>query len=94
MTAPREHFPVQPLGDWARDPDRACVQPGVNPAVFFPRTGGVGQAAAARSICRGCPVRVECGTDALNHPWVWGIWGGTSEGERRNMRRRGQVTVQ
>lgn len=93
MTSEPVYLPTEPLGDWSRNPNRGCVQPGVDPTVFFPGTGGVMEAQIARGICRRCPVRVECGDDALAHAWVWGIWGGTSTSERRNMRRRGITSV-
>jgi WhiB family redox-sensing transcriptional regulator len=43
--------------------------------------------ASAKAICWRCPVRLECLAEALREPDVRGVWGGTSERERRAMRR-------
>ena len=40
-----------------------------------------------RDICGGCPVREECLETALADPDLVGLWGGTTERERREMRR-------
>ncbi len=58
----------------------------VAPSVFFP-SDGVG-VDAARQICVGCPVREECLEYALYHRIDHGVWGGTSERERRRIARR------
>lgn len=54
--------------------------------IFFPTRGET--TAPAKTICAGCPVRAECLDYALANHEHHGIWGGTSEQERRNMRRR------
>ena len=41
--------------------------------------------AAAKAICVGCPVRVDCLTWALAVREPHGVWGGASEGERKQM---------
>jgi len=43
--------------------------------------------AAAKAVCWRCPVRLECLDEALRAPDLRGVWGGTSERERRAMRR-------
>jgi WhiB family redox-sensing transcriptional regulator len=63
----------------------------VDPAVFFPvgLTGtAIPQIAAAKAICRGCPVRLVCLQYALANHHDDGVWGGYDEGERRELRRR------
>ena len=51
--------------------------------VFFPRDGhGV---SVALKICRGCPVRTQCLAYALDQHIEYGIWGATSERERRRL---------
>ena len=37
----------------------------------------------ARSVCAGCPVRLECLAEALDNRIEWGVWGGMTERERR-----------
>lgn len=43
---------------------------------------------AAREVCAGCAVRVECLIDALDHRIGFGVWGGMTERERRALLRR------
>ncbi len=42
--------------------------------------------ARAKAVCAGCPVRAECLEFALANDERWGVWGGTSERQRRAMR--------
>jgi WhiB family transcriptional regulator, redox-sensing transcriptional regulator len=58
-----------------------------DPELWFPI--GDGDQAAVKTavgVCRGCPVRTEC-LDYAIHRGEPGIWGGTTEGERRHLRR-------
>lgn len=61
-----------------------------DPELFFP-VGTTGQAllqiAKAKSVCCQCPVHTQCLEFALETNQDTGIWGGTSEEERRQMRR-------
>ncbi len=54
-------------------------------AVFFPDQGSMGE--AAKALCAGCSVRIECLDYAMANEDLEGIWGGTSSRERRRMRR-------
>ncbi len=51
---------------------------------WFPEPGGL--AREAKQVCRRCAVRPECLAWALDHD-ERGVWGGTSEDERRRLRR-------
>lgn len=42
----------------------------------------------AREFCLSCPVRTECLAHALDHQVEFGVWGGTTERERRALLRR------
>ncbi|HCB37264.1 MAG TPA: WhiB family transcriptional regulator [Acidimicrobiaceae bacterium] len=54
-----------------------------HPSVFFPADGaGV---IAAQRICESCPVSAECLEYALHHRIPHGVWGGTSERQRRRI---------
>lgn len=58
-----------------------CSQ--TDPEVFFPEKGG--STAPAKRICGGCSVRAECLEFALARDERFGVWGGTSERERRRI---------
>ncbi|MSO60172.1 MAG: WhiB family transcriptional regulator [Ilumatobacteraceae bacterium] len=60
------------------------------PATFFPIDGkGV---IAAQKICKGCPVASSCLEYALSENIEHGVWGGTSERERRRIT-KGRLNV-
>jgi WhiB family transcriptional regulator, redox-sensing transcriptional regulator len=54
-----------------------------DPEVFFPENGG--STRAAKTVCRACEVRTTCLTYALAHGERFGVWGGLSERERRQL---------
>lgn len=62
-----------------------------DPELFFP-IGSTGQAlqqiSRAKTVCDECGVRRECLEFALDTNQDCGIWGGTSEEERRDIRRK------
>lgn len=58
---------------------------GLDPDMFFPERGG--PIREAKAVCQACAVRVECLEYALDRGEKFGIWGGTSERERRQLRR-------
>lgn len=81
--------------DWDWRLEAACRS--VDPDLFFPlgRTGpAVDHIEAAKAVCRQCRVRGHCLDFALTTHQDDGIWGGTSEEERRRLRKtRGRGTV-
>ena len=58
---------------------------GMDPAIFFPDLGNHNH--AAKRVCAGCPVRIDCLEHALNAGEEFGIWGGLTEPERRRVTR-------
>ncbi|MFJ9131272.1 WhiB family transcriptional regulator [Streptomyces sp. NPDC102340] len=65
---------------------------GMDPDLFFPIGNSRSFAALveideAKAVCGSCPVVRQCLEWALNAGAVEGIWGGTTEAERRAMRR-------
>ncbi|MFF1568217.1 WhiB family transcriptional regulator [Streptomyces sp. NPDC058293] len=84
--------------DWR---NRSLCQ-GEDPDLFFP-VGNISsgptalQTDEAKAVCRRCPVAEKCLSWAVAVGPVEGIWGGTTEGERRAIRlrtmRRPAVTV-
>ena len=62
--------------------DANCA--GVDPELFFPQRGE--STVEAKAVCRACPVRAQCLDYALSINERNGIWGGTSERQRRTIR--------
>ena len=62
----------------------------VDPDIFFPPDPySHAQRKQAQAICADCPVQVECLEYAVTFPTVlYGIWAGTTERQRRNIRSR------
>ncbi len=60
-----------------------------DPELFFPdpRGPGLTQLELARAVCGRCRVRPECLSFAVETVQDHGVWGGTSEEERRAERR-------
>lgn len=71
---------------WRRD----AICRDTDPDLFFP-VGTTGQALVqidrAKEVCDQCTVKVDCLEFALETNQDSGIWGGTSEEERRKLRR-------
>jgi WhiB family redox-sensing transcriptional regulator len=70
--------------DWR---DHAACR-GMDPELFFPigtSSASLQQIDEAKQICRTCPVRRPCLRWALENGDA-GVWGGTSEDERRDYR--------
>lgn len=67
--------------DWREQ--ALCAQ--IDPEAFFPEKGGSSK--AAKSICRQCPVQVECLEYALGSNQTFGVWGGLSARERHKLGR-------
>jgi len=68
--------------EWRRS--AACQE--ADPDLFFPVSpAGLGrdEAARAKAICASCQVRRRCLQFALGTHQAHGVWGGTTEDERR-----------
>lgn len=75
------------IREWSQH--AACLDQ--DPELFFPLGSGEGallQVEQARDVCRGCAVRGLCLDWALETYQADGVWGGMSEAERRNLKRR------
>lgn len=64
--------------DWA-----VCGE--TDPEAYFVEKGG--STRPAKRVCAGCPVRQECLDYALEHDEAFGVWGGLSARERRDIAR-------
>lgn len=82
-------FPLESELAWQRE--ASCRGLGVteSQAMFFPARGE--SVEAARAICDGCPVTGECLDFALENHCI-GVWGGTTERQRRTLRRERNQT--
>jgi WhiB family redox-sensing transcriptional regulator len=67
-----------------------------SPDLFFP-VGTVGAALTeietAKRVCADCVVREECLEYAMHTNQEFGVWGGTSEEERRRLRQTNRTHV-
>ena len=65
--------------------EQAACDSHADPDLWFP-DGDRQREAQAVTICRDqCPVRVKCLSYALGNGIEFGVWGGTTEVERRQM---------
>lgn len=71
-------FPILAGAVWQ---DAACL--GGDPSLWFDYDAESRR--AAKAICAGCPIRVECLAHALATPELFGVWGGKDERERRRI---------
>ncbi|KRD09427.1 MULTISPECIES: WhiB family transcriptional regulator [unclassified Streptomyces] len=75
------------MDDWRQH--AACRRE--DPDLFFPiGTSGPAlmQEEQAKAVCRRCPVQEACLEWAMETDQTLGVWGGTSETERRALKRR------
>jgi WhiB family redox-sensing transcriptional regulator len=82
-TAAPPEPPAIPSTQQAQNWRLAAACRGLDPKLFFPERGE--DASTAKAVCARCPVRAECLADGFAEKS--GIWGGTSERERRQLRR-------
>jgi WhiB family redox-sensing transcriptional regulator len=59
---------------------------GLDPAIFYPETEE--EADSAKIVCAGCGVRTACLEHALQRREKQGVWGGSTERERRRIIRQ------
>lgn len=77
--------------EWA---DQAVCRTVPDPDQFFPERGA--STKAAKALCAACPLKQKCLDHAVEQPEIFGIWGGTSERERRVLRverKRGRLSA-
>jgi WhiB family redox-sensing transcriptional regulator len=76
--------------DFFKEGDPPCAS--TDPEAFFPQDREGGRIASyynesgAKAVCKTCPYMIECLTYAVKNSEI-GIWGGTTEGERKEIRR-------
>lgn len=82
------------MNGWLQLPGRwvaegVCGQ--TDPEEFFPDKHELGR--TAKQLCRSCPVQLECLTFALDNKEMYGVWGGFTVNERKNMRLRERISA-
>lgn len=82
--------PTQLAAELAADWRAQAACSGYPNTLFFPTGDGLdeGSIEKAKAICAVCPVIDECLQYALETNQRSGIWGGTSEKERKSLRRK------
>lgn len=61
---------------------------GSDPDQYFPHPHvSHAQIVSIRAVCEACPVRRECADWGIHHEQL-GIWGGTTDRQRREIRRK------
>ena len=71
------------------DGTQPCAQ--TNPELFFPeKTTSPSEVRAALNVCNNCEFKTLCLEYALRNP-VLGIWGGTTDIQRRSLKRKRKV---
>jgi len=78
-------FPLESELAWQRDAACRGLAHEESQAIFFPSRGD--SIEEARAICGRCPVTGECLAFALENNCI-GVWAGTSDRQRRMLRRR------
>ena len=78
-------FPLESEFVWQREAACRGLSLAESQAIFFPSRGD--SIDEARAICRRCPVTDECLDFALANNCI-GVWAGTSDRQRRLLRRR------
>lgn len=80
MTAPHLAF----VPSFLTAPDAVALCSEVDPESWFPEKGSPSQ--FVKDMCRRCELEGDCLEWALTHDEE-GVWGGTTENERRNIKR-------
>ncbi|MFD0883130.1 WhiB family transcriptional regulator [Streptosporangium algeriense] len=68
--------------------EAGCID--ADPELFYPPQGGSPR--VALRICRSCPVSLDCFAYSMARGEIYGVWGGTTEGDRRRLRAGGLRT--
>lgn len=74
-----------PVEEWMAD--GVCRT--VDPELWFAEVGDYPSTQRAKALCNTCPVIERCLQFALDNREPYGVWGGLTALERRQVRRRG-----
>lgn len=73
------------MRDFPNLPLASCI--GTDPESFFNEDSSMYSATAHR-VCMNCPEREPCGEWAVHHDYGYGMWGGLTPIQRREIRKR------
>ena len=77
--------------DWTLEPPEpwmsASICPSVDPELFFPDKSRADRGRWAKWVCRQCPPVEDCRRYAMERPELDGVWGATTDRERRRARK-------
>lgn len=79
---------LQKPADWMTDAALCTQMPG---DLFYPERGERAKYAAAKKVCDSCPLMQTCRQWAIDTREPYGIWGGLTERDRRNLRAAANV---
>lgn len=85
---PEDRMSAARPGEWAERGACLGLEPELADRLFFPGQADHAEMREAKRICATCPVKTDCLEFAVTTNQDCGIWGGTSEAERRRIRRR------
>lgn len=78
---------VIPIGGETHEEHEDRVKRAINAARSNRRRAALARRRAAKSLCRQCPIMIECMTAALDRGETHGTWGGLLEEELAEVRR-------
>ena len=89
-------LPGPALDQWEWQLDGACREQDTE-LFFHPENergpSRVNRELAAKAVCAGCPVLLQCREHALAAREPYGVWGGLSEHDREELLGRGLATA-
>lgn len=65
--------------------DAVCAQDSNKSKINFFFSDNEDEVEQAKTLCMSCPVRKKCLSKALNNREIWGVWGGASQDEIRDV---------
>lgn len=76
-----------PAATLTYDEEKQALCSQTDPEIFFPEIGAFTDSRAARKVCAQCPIRARCLEVAMENNEEYGIFGGLTSHERKDLRR-------
>lgn len=84
MPRPTTLYATDPLPVFLQDPARACRNTPM--AMWVSDLGRRFDAGPAKARCARCPILEACREYAIARDWTYGVWGGLTQRDRRDVR--------